>query len=209
MAVEIPIFPLPNVVLFPGVILPLHIFEERYLNMVSDVLSHDQIIGMVLLRNGCQDHFGDNPPVYDIGCSGLVTHSECLPDGRYNIVLRGLEKFKIHSEDQSHGYRIARVERIVEEEGTISRNRLPTERHHLEQLLDRQLTMAGKESKVPRAMTDENLVNTLAQYLDFDPVEKQALLQREGLVARCRSLIELMEMKILIADRDFSRIEAQ
>lgn len=209
MAVEIPIFPLPNVVLFPGVILPLHIFEERYLNMVSDVLSHDQIIGMVLLRNGCQDHFGDNPPVYDIGCSGLVTHSECLPDGRYNIVLRGLEKFKIHSEDQSHGYRIARVERIVEEEATISRNRLPTERHHLEQLLDRQLTMAGKESKVPRAMTDENLVNTLAQYLDFDPVEKQALLQREGLVARCRSLIELMEMKILIADRDFSRIEAQ
>jgi Lon protease-like protein len=209
MAVEIPIFPLPNVVLFPGVILPLHIFEERYLNMVSDVLSHDQIIGMVLLRNGYQDHFGDNPPVYDIGCSGLVTHSECLPDGRYNIVLRGLEKFKIHSEDQSHGYRIARVERIVEEEATISRNRLPTERRHLEQLLERQLTMAGKESKVPRAMTDENLVNTLAQYLDFDAVEKQALLQREGLVARCRSLIELMEMKMLIADRDFSRIEAQ
>ena len=67
--------------------------------------------------------------------------------------------------------------------------------------------MAGKESKVPRAMTDES--NTLAQYLDFDPVEKQALLQREGLVARCRSLIELMEMKILIADQAFSRIEAQ
>jgi len=209
MAAEIPIFPLPNVVLFPGVILPLHIFEDRYRNMVSDVLAHDEIIGMVLLRNGWQDHFGDNPPVYDIGCSGIVTHSECLPDGRYNIVLRGLEKFRILGEDQSHSYRIAHVERIVEEETSILRNRLPTERHHLEQLLERQLTMTGKESKVPRAMTDGNLVNTLAQYLDFDPVEKQALLQREGLVARSRSLIELMEMKMLLADRPFSQIEAQ
>ena len=95
----IPIFPLPNVVLFPNVFLPLHIFEPRYRAMVADALAGDRIIGMVLLQPGFEADYEGRPPVYPVGCAGVITHSEPLPDGRFNIVLRGLEKFRITGED--------------------------------------------------------------------------------------------------------------
>src|SRR5687768_15054852 len=100
----IPIFPLPNVVLFPNVFLPLHIFEARYREMVADALSGDRIIGMVLLRPGYESNYEGRPPVYPVGCAGVITHSEPLPDGGYNIVLRGLEKFRITGEERTKQY---------------------------------------------------------------------------------------------------------
>src|SRR3954469_2065435 len=110
----LPLFPLPNVVLFPNVFLPLHIFEPRYREMVGDAMSGDRMIGMVLLRPGWEQHYEGRPPVYPIGCSGLMTHAEQLPDGRYNIVLRGFERFRIVSEDQTRQYRRAQIERLAE-----------------------------------------------------------------------------------------------
>ena len=96
---SIPIFPLPNVVLFPNVFLPLHIFEPRYRQMVEESLKGDRIIGMVLLRPGHEAEYEGAPPVYSTGCSGLITHCERLDDGRFNLVLRGIEKFSIRGED--------------------------------------------------------------------------------------------------------------
>src|SRR5512134_2454359 len=110
----IPIFPLPNVVLFPNVFLPLHIFEPRYRAMVKDALESDRIIGMVLLRPGFERDYAGSPPVYPVGCAGVITHSETLPDGRFNIVLRGLEKFRLTDEDTSRPYRIAHIEAVPE-----------------------------------------------------------------------------------------------
>src|SRR6185436_11269495 len=110
----IPIFPLPNVVLFPNVFLPLHIFEPRYRQMVDEALKGDRIIGMVLLRPGWQSDYEGRPPVYPIGCSGVITHAERLPDGRYNIVLRGVERFRIVQEDVTLNYRRALVEPLSE-----------------------------------------------------------------------------------------------
>ena len=193
----IPIFPLPNVVLFPNVFLPLHIFEARYQQMVADALQADRIIGMVLLRSGWERNYDGRPPVYPVGCSGLVTHAEKLPDGRYNIILRGLEKFRIVSEDDRCSYRLARVESITESQ--TDPEVLRNERRRLEALLVRRLEQVGADPKVPPSMPDEDLVNALAQYLEFEPVEKQALLERGGLLARCQSLIELLEMKIILA----------
>src|SRR3954465_3453326 len=91
----LPLFPLPNVVLFPNVFLPLHIFEPRYREMVADALASDRMIGMVLLRPGWDRDYEGRPPLYAVGCSGVLTHNERLPDGRYNIVLRGIERFRI------------------------------------------------------------------------------------------------------------------
>src|SRR5512137_1642600 len=104
----IPIFPLPNVVLFPTVFLPLHIFEPRYRAMVRDALGGDRIIGMTLLRPGWDAHYEGAPAVYPVGCAGLITHAERLGDGRYNIVLQGLEKFRIAGEEETSEYRRAR-----------------------------------------------------------------------------------------------------
>ena len=95
----LPLFPLPNVVLFPNVFLPLHIFEPRYREMVADAIAGDRLIGMVLLRPGWEHDYEGRPPVFPIGCSGVITHVERLADGRYNIILRGLERFRILEED--------------------------------------------------------------------------------------------------------------
>jgi Lon protease-like protein len=194
----IPIFPLPNVVLFPNVFLPLHIFEPRYRQMVDDALNGDRIIGMVLLRPGWEGDYEGRPPVYPIGCAGVITHAERLADGRFNIVLRGMEKFRVTAEDTDRLYRLAHVESVPEPSADSVRNEMRGERRRLEALLVPQ-PESQKDPKVPSAMPDEDLVNALAQYLEFDPVEKQALLERDGVLNRCRSLIELLEMKVLVA----------
>ena len=92
----LPLFPLPNAVLFPGVYLPLHVFEPRYREMVRDALDDDRIIGMTLLKPGFEAEYEARPPIYTIGCAGLITHAEPLADGRFNIVLQGLERFRVH-----------------------------------------------------------------------------------------------------------------
>jgi len=211
----LPLFPLPNVVLFPNVFLPLHIFEARYREMVADAVATDRMIGMVLLQPGWERDYDGRPPVYRVGCSGVVTHIERLHDGRYNLVLRGLERFQIVEEDHERSYRRAVIEPLrerplIDDDRTIIRR----QRSKLESMLSpaaeraggfsKPLTGQGGGSKIPdstmpSAMSDEDLVNALAQYLDFEPLEKQALLEKASLRARAESLVELLEMKIMIA----------
>jgi len=193
----IPIFPLPNVVLFPNVFLPLHIFEPRYRAMVSDALSGDRIIGMVLLRPGHDADYEGRPPVFPVGCAGVMTHSERLDDGRFNIVLRGMERFRIAGEDAGKPYRIAHVSGLPETLPEGDRSELRRHRHRLEALLAVAMERAGSEPRFPPAVPDEDLVNALAQYLELDPLERQALLERDGTLARGRGLIELLEIKTL------------
>ncbi len=205
----IPIFPLPNVVLFPNVFLPLHIFEARYRQMVDEALKGDRIIGMVLLRPGWQGNYEGRPDVYQIGCAGVITHAERLGDGRFNIVLRGMEKFRIRSEESGQPYRVAQVEPVPEPSVASERDAMRVHRERLEALLVPQPEegKGAKQRRMPAAMPDEDLVNALAQYLEFEPVEKQALLERDGLIERCRSLIELLEMKVLVARHSWDQDE--
>ncbi len=201
----IPIFPLPNVVLFPNVFLPLHIFEPRYREMVADALEGDRIIGMVLLQPGWEPDYDARPPVYPIGCAGVITNAARLPDGRYNIVLQGLEKFRLLEEEDGRLYRVARVDGITESNGSDDRESMHAARRRLESLLVPQPAGRPSDPKLPQSMADEDLVNALAQYLELEPVEKQALLERQGLLARCHSLIELLEMKVLVARHKWDR----
>jgi len=192
----IPIFPLPNTVLFPNVFLPLHIFEPRYRSMLSDALEGDRIIGMVLLQPGFEANYEGRPPVYTIGCAGVVTHAERMDDGRFNIVLRGIQKFRITGEDNSRAYRLAHVEPLAEQATPDEAAALRKQRTRLEALLAAAIERAGSGPKFPPAIPDEDLVNALAQYLQLEPLERQALLEREGVLHRCRGLIELLEMKV-------------
>ena len=196
---SLPIFPLPTVVLFPNVFLPLHIFEPRYRQMVADALAGDPIIGMVLLRPGYEDDYDGRPPVYDTGCSGLITHAEKLDDGRYNLILRGIEKFTISGEEAPAAgrlYRSAVITPLDESVRPGERDQLKQERQRLLSLLA-PLFANGLEHSLPPAMPDEDLINALAQYLEFEPLEKLALLERQGALARCRSMVELLEMKAM------------
>ena len=203
----LPLFPLPNVVLFPNVFLPLHIFENRSREMVRDALAGDRIIGMVLLRDRLEDDAQRIPQVYPIGCTGLITNCERLDDGRFNIVLRGLEKFRILDEDRTLSYRRAHTEPV--NEPNAAAHGLCDERQRLEQLLEERFTVTGSISKIPREMEDTDLVNALSQYLEFEPLEKQALLERNGLRARCRALVDLLEMQSLMASGRFPQTSVQ
>ena len=197
----IPIFPLPNVVLFPNVFLPLHIFEPRYRAMVTDALAGDRIIGMVLLQPGYEAEYEGRPAVYPVGCAGVITHAERLADGRFDIVLRGIEKFRVIGEDASRPYRLAHVQPINEVIPDADRTAVRQHRQRLEALLAAAVEKAGSGPRFPPAVPDEDLVNALAQYLGLEPLERQALLERDGVLARCRGLIELLEMKSIVPGR--------
>jgi uncharacterized protein len=198
----IPLFPLPSTVLFPNVFLPLHIFEPRYRQMVGDALAGDRLIGMTLIQPGHEGEYEGQPPIYPVGCSGVITHVERLADGRFNLILRGLQKFRVIREEAPVGggrlYRQATIAILDETVSEADRPHLRQERRRLEALLAPLLDAATRAAHITESMADEDLVNALAQYLEFDPLEKQALLEQPGSLARCRSMAELLEMKTLL-----------
>ena len=192
----IPIFPLPSVVLFPGVFLPLHVFETRYREMVKDALAGDRLIGMTLLKPGWDREPADQPPVFTVGCAGLISHVEELDDGRYNIVLRGIERFRIMSEEGERSYRRAQVDYLADQFNDADREAVRRQRHTLERLLTS--TTDAPERTFPTSLSDEEVINALAQYLDLDPIERQALLECDSVVTRCAGLVDLLEMKAMV-----------
>ena len=196
---EIPLFPLPNVVLFPAAQLPLHVFEPRYRAMVADALENERLIGMVMLRPGWEPDYEGTPPVYRIGCAGFITHAEPLPDGRYNIMLRGLEKFRIVEErfarEGAQRYRMARIESL-NEPPRASSGAIADARRRLEQVIAKRL-QRNPDDTIPKDIPDTDLIHAIAQHLE--PLEKQALLECNGLLERCRTLVELLEMKTLVS----------
>ncbi len=193
----IPIFPLPNVVLFPDVPLPLHIFEERYRDMVRDAGAADPpIIGMVLLRGDWQSSYHDTPEVYPLGCAGQMIRSERLDDGRYNIVLQGIREFTIEEEVGDTAYRQARVRwRPPPADGISPDERAALVRRMEELLRPRESELADRLAG-DQSMSDEVFVNFLSYALGFPPVEKMALLQAAAVGNRASRLRELLDLTI-------------
>lgn len=193
----IPIFPLPNAVLFPGVPLPLHVFEPRYRQMVRDVRDREEaFIGMVLLRGDWRTEYYGNPEVYPTGCAGRVVRVEELSDGRYNILLNGLREFEVDGEDRSRPYRQAHV-RWRSPTGSPP---APGMRSRLRELTGRLLAQR-KPELAPHllsddAVSDELFVNLLCFALDFSPVEKQALLEAASPAERAARLCDVMHFAL-------------
>ena len=199
----IPLFPLPNVVLFPGVFLPLHIFEERYRALTRDALAGDRIIGMTLLRPGFEGDYDGRPPIYPVGCAGVISHSDRLPDGRYNIVLHGISKFRIVEEMTDGEYRRARVDALTELTDAPGQREIKDLRTRIEGLL--LSALKATEVQIPGSLSDEDLIHALCQYLQFEPAERQALLECDGTVERARALTEFLEMQALLAQHPTGR----
>ena len=113
---HIPIFPLPGVVFFPETVLPLHVFESRYRQMIADCLAGDRWLAIVMLRAGWEKDYQGRPPVHTVAGAGEVIQAEALADGRYNILLDGRARLRIMAEEPPNGrlYRVVRAERIVD-----------------------------------------------------------------------------------------------
>jgi Lon protease-like protein len=114
---RVPIFPLPEVVFFPETVLPLHVFEPRYRQMVADCLAADGWMAVVMLRAGWEKDYQGRPPVQTIAGVGEIIQAEMLADGRYNILLHGRARIRILTEEPAEGrlYRVVRAERLEEE----------------------------------------------------------------------------------------------
>ncbi|HYU30664.1 MAG TPA: LON peptidase substrate-binding domain-containing protein [Thermoanaerobaculia bacterium] len=203
----IPVFPLTASLLLPGTLLPLNIFEPRYRNMVTDALTEGMHIGMIQPVVPRLDSFGPlldpteverAPEIYTVGCAGRIERSEAQPDGRYEIVLRGICRFRIREElPEQRGYRrvsadygefladLAEPQSVVDPSRMLASLRLFGEAH----ALDFDFDLLG-------ALPGISLLNGLAVALPFRPEEKQALLEAAGTLERERLLLALMGMGI-------------
>jgi len=192
---RIPIFPLPDAVFFPQMPLPLHVFEPRYREMVKDALAGERVIGMTLLQPGWEADYEGRPKVFAVGCAGSIDHAEALADGRYNIVLRGLGRFRILAEQPGRAYRIAEIEPLAER-GSDDAAALAEARRKALEALGR----AAQGSAVVVLQTDlpdEVFVNALCQSLPLTALERQSLLELDSVLERCRQLTELLEFRLL------------
>lgn len=113
------LFPLPNLVFFPHVMQPLHIFEPRYRQMTADALEGDRLIALVLPKPGWEQDYACAPPIYSVATVGTIIADQKLDDGRYNILLRGLSRIHLLGEIPSNKlYRKAKAELLVEDPTT-------------------------------------------------------------------------------------------
>src|SRR5688572_10864204 len=105
----LPLFPLPNLVFFPKTRLPLHIFEPRYRQMVTDALQREKRFGIVLLRPGWETDYFGAPAIHQCGTLGTIEQAVSLDDGRFNLLVHGDVRFRVLSEVTGEPYRTARV----------------------------------------------------------------------------------------------------
>ncbi|USU11124.1 LON peptidase substrate-binding domain-containing protein [Sphingomonadaceae bacterium OTU29THOMA1] len=186
------IFPLPGALLFPGMHLPLHIFEPRYRAMISDSMARDRRIGMIQPLHKTVTG-GDNPGLYDIGCVGKIAEVEALDDGRYNVVLEGVALFRVLRElDVATPFRQIEAELLpIDGDDALSLGRRSSLELESRRFADSQGYAVDWEA-VGR-LDDESLVNGIAQIAPFDTAAKQALLEAPDIETRAELIIQLMQ----------------
>lgn len=192
---RISIFPLPGAILYPGLTLPLHIFEPRYCAMVSDSLARDRCIGMIQPR-GDEAGTASHPALFDVGCLGRIGDVEALENGRFNIVLEGVSRFRVERE-----LSVTTLFRQVEAtliEDVEDRALAPVERALFEREARDFARAHGYRvdwEQVSR-LDDVSLINGVAQIAPFDIASKQALLEADDVPTRCALLVQLMQFHI-------------
>lgn len=186
MTRRLPLFPLADVVLLPGTLLPLHIFEPRYRAMVSDALAGERTIGMTMLAAGA-DPADAAPPIHRVGTAGEIVESEALPDGRYNILLEARFRFRVIAEDPANPYRVARVEELP----TAPFPEPADEERQTASAVDlfREVARELELPPLPKEfLSPERLASEIALRLRYAPPELQTLLETDSLPRRFEAL---------------------
>ena len=198
------LFPLSNVVLFPGLSTPLHLFEPRYRQLARDVLASNQRIGMVVVRPEFGDELSGDPPIFPIGCAGRVSESQKLPDGRFNIVLQGETRFQIVEElprPAEQLYRSARVKPLDDPYEDGERERVVRLRASIMEdvaVLARQTQPERAASLRPEffsGVDDVTFVNLLSNAFALPVEDKQGLLEAETIPARFARLASVLRFQ--------------
>ncbi|WBO22564.1 LON peptidase substrate-binding domain-containing protein [Sphingomonas abietis] len=186
------IFPLAGALLFPRALLPLHIFEPRYRAMISDAMARDRRIGMIQPR----DETAKKPALFEVGCVGRIAEFEALEDGRYNLVLEGLTRFRLVSElDVTTAFR--QIEADVSDFVRDGDDPDPLGialRADLEREARRYADAKGYaiDWEAVERLDDEGLVNGVAQVAPFDIATKQALLEAPDMATRADLVVQFL-----------------
>ena len=197
------IFPLAGALLFPGLQLPLRMFEPRYRAMVSDALARDQRIAMI------QPQSPENgAPLFRVGCVGKIADVEALDDGRYNIVLQGVARFRVLRElDVTTPFRQVEAE-LIHEPLDAALSAIERAGFEREARTFAQAQGYAVDWDSVGKLDDVALINGVAQIAPFDLAAKQALLEASTLATRCELLIQLMQF-FGRRDRDDGRVTLQ
>ena len=193
----IPLFPLHGTILLPGSVLPLHIFEARYRQMVEHILENDELMVGII-----QPETQDSKKLCNVGCAGTIEHSQQLPKGNYMIQLHGKSRFQIVEELETETlYRKARVEYSSfshdTKEANLSKDTKLLYKNFREYSERNKLKIEWEKiEEIPA----NYLVNLLSMNLDFSGIEKQTLLESPNLDSRLEDLIALMGMSDLGED---------
>ncbi len=190
------LFPLPNVVFFPFVMLPLHIFEPRYREMTADALAGDRLIAMVLLRPGWEEDYEGKPALYPVGCLGRIVAEQRLADGRFNLLLRGLSRVRLLDElEQGKLYRSARV-RPLPEVAPAASAELDDLRRRLVECAPAWVPSPGPRSKLQELLASDLPLGSLCDIIGFAlPLGldmKQELLQELNVRERAERLLDYL-----------------
>ena len=188
---KVRIFPLPNVVLFPNLVLPLHIFEPRYREMVRDSLAADRLIAMALLREGWESEYGATPAVHPVVCIGRIVQDQELKDGRFNILLHGLRRGRIRRElpQGDELYRTAQVELMADNEAGMAADTRDDWRRLLTQLIRSMLPQSSLPEETPLG----SILDLLAAVALKQPRDQQTILEVESVAERLRLLMDLLK----------------
>ncbi|MBI3595067.1 MAG: LON peptidase substrate-binding domain-containing protein [Nitrospirae bacterium] len=195
----IPLFPLPNLVFFPNTYLPLHIFEPRYREMIQDTKKEEQIIGMVLLKEGWENNYYGRPEICSEGCAGQLMTAQPLDEGRFNIVLKGLFRFSVKDQFFDKNYREALVEPFAQDntKGSLPQQVKDDLKGVLKKWMNQNRGPAETLSLLKKELDDETLIHTLSYTLPFSTLDKQFLLESETLTQQAKRLMELIHFKAL------------
>ena len=193
------LFPLPNLVMYPHVMQPLHIFEGRYREMLEDSLATDRLIAMALLEPGWETDYESRPPVARYACLGKVVTHHRLKDGRYNLLLMGVGRIRIVEEMQPlRSFRQAKVELLRETFDNDSADYVDGLQRELLSAFEHHIPCGCQAPEQLREMFAQHLplsmMTDLAAYaLPFDIALKQQLLGEPRVDARARLLLEHLE----------------
>ena len=200
---RVPLFPLPDIVLFPAMRLPLHVFEPRYRRMVADALAGDRLLAVPRLKPGFADAYYDSPAIFDVSGVGRITKHRVLSDGRYDIVVEGIARVRLEEEATETPYRIACARRLDEQIAAdpVTLAAVKNEVWHLlRQLLP---YLPEPDEKLESISTDSGTVgesaDALASVLVSDPDLRQRLLEELDPAERLAQLIPRLHELLRLA----------
>jgi Lon protease-like protein len=198
---EVPVFPLPSLVLLPDTIAPLLIFEDRYRRMIADALEGEKLVAMALLKPGWETQYAGNPPFFETVCVGNIVTHEKLADGRYRLLLYGLFRAAVEEETQTAPYRKIRVRplpdriegaepRAVAERVRETLDRLPGRRGRVGRIRTIAQQIRGTADAGPGRIAD-----AAAEAAELEPDERYRILAEPDVVRRLEVLAGILDAR--------------